>query len=327
MATTRIEISSRTIVFIIAVLLFLWFLYAIRDVLLLLFVSLIFMAALNPLVTRFERRKIPRPIAILLIFIVIFFLLASLIAAIIPPLVDQSRSLVNQIPFALEQLGGLPIDQRVISDQLGPIPGNIARFVIGTFSNIIAILSLLVVTFYLLSERANLHRYFVFLFGKQEMEAKAEEFVNKFERQIGGWVRGQIFLMFFIGVLTYFGLQLLGISFALPLSILASLLEIVPNIGPTLAMMPAALIAATTSPVTALATVALYFLIQQLENSIVVPKVMQKAVGAKPLVTIIALMIGAKLSGVIGAVLAIPGYLILKLLVEEILASERFQKG
>ena len=323
---TRVEVSHRTIVFAVVFLLFLWFLYSIRAVLLAVLIASILMFALNPLVTFLEKRRLPRPVAILLLFIIILISLSGVIAAIIPPLVDQTKSLIDQFPAIVQSLGGLKIDQRVLSDQLGPIPKNIARIIIGAFSNIIAVFTLLVVTFYLLSERANLHRYLIFLFGNDGTEEKAEEFVNKLEHGIGSWVRGQLTLMALIGLFTYVGLRILGVNYALPLSILAGILEIIPNIGPTVSMIPAVLVALAASPITALATVALFFLVQQFENNIIVPKVMQKAVGVKPLVTIIALMTGVKLAGVLGAILAVPGYLILRIIVEEIYTSDRFRK-
>src|SRR3989344_4304673 len=323
---TRVEVSHRTIVFTVVFLLFLWFLYSIRAVLLAILIASILMFALNPLVTFLEKRRLPRPVAILLLFIIIVIGLSGVIAAIIPPLVDQTKSLIDQFPAIVQSLGGLKIDQRVLSDQLGHIPKNIARIIIGAFSNIIAVFTLLVVTFYLLSERANLHRYLIFLFGNDGTEEKAEEFVNKLEHGIGSWVRGQLTLMALIGLFTYVGLRILGVNYALPLSILAGILEIIPNIGPTVSMIPAVLVALAASPITALATVALFFLVQQFENNIIVPKVMQKAVGVKPLVTIIALMTGVKLAGVLGAILAVPGYLILRIIVEEIYTSDRFRK-
>jgi predicted PurR-regulated permease PerM len=327
MQPTKIEISYRTIVFTVVFLLFLWFLYAIRAVLLALFISMILMSALNPFVTKLQQKKVPRSLAIMIIFILILTLFSGILAAVVPPLVEQTRSLINQIPKIIDHVGGLPINQQVISDQLGSVPGNIYRLIIGTFSNLIALFTLLVLSYYLLSERGNLHRYLVLFFGSAKTEAKARDFITRLEQQIGGWVRGELALMIIIGLLTYIGLKILGVNYALPLSIIAGLLEIIPNIGPTIALIPAVLVALTSSPVTALATVALYFLIQQFENNIIVPKIMQRAVGVKPLIVIIALMTGAKLAGVLGAALAVPGYLVLKVVIEEIYASDRFQKS
>lgn len=327
MQPTRIEISYRTIVFSVVFLLFLKFLFVIRAVLIALFIALILMTALNPIINLLEKKKIPRVIAIMIIFILIVLIITGIVAAVIPPLVEQTKSLISQTPAILERIGGLPIDQQVINSQLSSVPGNIARLVIGAFSNIIAVFTLLVLTFYLLYERGNLHRYLAIFFGSTKTEEKAEELINKLEHQIGGWIRGELALMLIIGVFSYIGLRILGVTYALPLSIIAGILEIIPNIGPTVALIPAALVALTISPVTALATIALYFLIQQFENNIIVPKVMQKAVGVKPLVVILALMIGAKLAGVLGAALAVPGFLVLKVVVEEIYSTDRFKKS
>ena len=112
--------------------------------------------------------------------------------------------------------------------------------------------------------------------------------------------------MFAVVTLTYVGLLFLGIDIALPLAILAGILEIVPNIGPVISAVPAVLIALTLSPVTALATASLYFLVQIVENNFLVPRIMQAAVGVNPLISILGLMTGFQLAGPAGAVLAIP---------------------
>ncbi len=325
MRRTRVEISYKTIVFTAIFIFSLWLLFEIRSVLLAIFISLIIMSALNPVVTAMEKIKIPRRISILILFLGIFVIFSGIIASIIPPLISQTGSLVNQTPIIAQKLGIPTIDQRVISDQLGSLPGNVARVAINTFSNIIGAFTLFVLSFYLLAERKYIHRHLVFFFGNQKVENEIEQFIDKLEHQIGGWVRGQLTLMLLIGVLTYIGLLLLKVNFALPLAILAGLFEIIPGIGPTLSMVPAVLIATSSSPITAVATIAMYFLIQQFENNIIVPKVMQKAVGVRPLIVIISLMIGFQLAGTLGVILAVPTFLVIRLILQEVYNSERFQ--
>ena len=164
-------------------------------------------------------------------------------------------------------------------------------------------------SYYLVLERPNLHKYLLKLFDDKEAEAKAEKLVLDIEKQVGGWVRGELFLMLIIGVMTYLGLFLLGVPYALPLAVLAGLLELVPNLGPTMAAVPAIVIALTVSPVIALGTLILSIVIQQLENNLIVPKVMQSATGTEPLATIIVLLVGFTLGGIAGAVLSMPIYL------------------
>ena len=112
--------------------------------------------------------------------------------------------------------------------------------------------------------------------------------------------------MTIIGVLTYLGLIALGIPYALPLAIFAGILEIVPGIGPIVSSIPAILLGFTVSPVMAAAVAALYFLIQQLENNLIVPNIMRRVAGVNPLVTMVSIAIGLKLAGVLGAILAVP---------------------
>ena len=112
--------------------------------------------------------------------------------------------------------------------------------------------------------------------------------------------------MTMVGLLTFIGLSLIGVRYALPLSIIAGLLEVVPNLGPTISTIPSFLVALTQSYFLGFSTIALYFIVQQLENHIIVPMVMKKAVGLNPIITLIALIIGGKVGGAVGVVLAIP---------------------
>jgi predicted PurR-regulated permease PerM len=114
--------------------------------------------------------------------------------------------------------------------------------------------------------------------------------------------------------MTYLGLFLLGIDTALPLAILAGMLEIIPTVGPIVSSIPAVVIASVVHPLLGLSTAALYFLIQFIENNLLVPQVMQKTTGVSPLVSILGLMVGFRLGGVVGAVLAIPLILVFQTL-------------
>ena len=123
---------------------------------------------------------------------------------------------------------------------------------------------------------------------------------------MGAWFRGQIVLSFSIGFLTWISLLILGLPFALPLALLAGILEIVPTIGPIISAIPAVIIALNISPTMALLVVLLYIIIQLLENNILVPRIMEKAVGLNPIVIILGVIIGSKLMGIAGALLAVP---------------------
>lgn len=324
--SSKVEISPRTIVFTVFFLLLLYALFQIRQILTLFFISLVFMSALNPTVVRLEKLKIPRVVAILLIYLAIFLFFGLVLAGLVPPLYEQTLTLIDRFPLYLENLGFAGVDQGFLSaqlGQLGSIPQGIFKVTVGIFNNILAIFILAVITFYLLIERKNLDNYLHFLFGNNG-EEKAKKFVDDLEKKLGGWVRVQASLMAIIALMSYLGLRLLGIDFALPLALLAGLLEIVPNVGPTIASIPAVLAGLAISPLMGVAVGSLYFLIQQIENSFIVPQVMAKGVGVNPLLAIVSLAAGFELGGVMGVILAIPLVLLAQVIYSEILSSKHF---
>lgn len=331
----KIEISHRTIVFTILFLGLIWLVIQILPIITGLFIAILLMTALNPVVNTLVRFRIPRLAAILFVYLVFVGLLVGGLTSIVPPLVEQTGKLAERLPVVfddagawLEGVGIKGVNGELVANQLaqvGSLPANIVRFALSLFSNMIAVFSVLVITFYLLFERRNLDKYLGLLFGQNKIH-EAKRFVLRIESTLGGWVRGELTLMFIIGLMDYIGLLLLGIPYALPLAILAGLLEIVPVIGPVVSAVPAVLLALTMSPFMALATVALYFLVQQLENNLVVPKVMEKATGVNPLITILVIAIGARLAGVAGALLAVPVFLVLQVVAIEIFALKALQK-
>lgn len=324
----KIEISHRTIIFTVFFLILLCLLWQIRQIIIGLFVALVLMAAINPAVDKMEKIKIPRILGIIFIYVLIFTGVGLIIAGVIPPLVDQTSTLITRAPQFIEDLGLPSLGQNIIENQiqeLGSVPASLLRITVDIFTNLVSVAAILIITFYLLLERKNLNRYLHILFGG-DGEKKAEKFIDEIEKKLGGWVRAELALMAIVGVMSYLGLRLLGVDFALPLALLAGVFEIIPNIGPVVSAIPAVLGGLAISPLMALAVAALYFLIQQIENSFIVPQIMSKEVGINPLVTIISLAVGFNLGGIVGAVLAIPVILLIQVIASEFFASERFER-
>lgn len=321
----KVEVSHKTIIFTVFFLIFLWFLYQVRQVILLFYISVIFMAALNPLVDKLEKVRIPRVVSIIFFYLLILGIVSGSVVMLVPAMVSQMTLLLKDLPYYLDKIGFFQkINLNDYGNELVKIPGNIFKIASSAFSNIIALFAIFVMTFYLLIERRNLKEHLEILFvdGREE---KAERFIKKLETQLGGWVRGEIILMIIVGILCYIGLRLLDVEFALPLALIAGILEIIPNFGPTVSAIPAVIVGLATSPILGLAVAALYFLVQQLENNIIVPKVMQHVVGLNPVITLIALLMGAKLGGILGAVLSLPALLTLQVVFQELFTSfEKF---
>jgi len=305
----KIEISHRTIIFTVFFLLLLWFLYFIRDIITQFFIAILVMVTLNPFVIRLTKLKIPRPLAIVMVYILLFLGLGLLIAVIARPLVEQTANFASTLPAYLDTFNIPAFLQegatREITVFIGTMPSQILRIGISAFSNVINIFTVLTFSFYLLLARQKLGGQLKSFFGSKKAQ-EIEVSVNEMEKKLGGWARGQLMLMFLVGLATFVGLKILGFPFVLPLSLLAGLLEIVPVLGPVLAAIPAIIIGLSISPLIGLAAVALSFLIQQLEANILVPKVMEKSLGLSPIITLLAIIIGLKTGSIVGALLSIP---------------------
>jgi predicted PurR-regulated permease PerM len=322
MMNTRFEISIKTILFTLAILAGAWLVIEIRDILFLLFIAFLLMTAIQPLVALLERVRIPRILGILLVYAVVFgFFGASLVGAI-PALVVQSTKLSQEFPgFVARILPYWNIDVSTISQQIAPIGESVVKFTLGIFSNIVTVVTVLAFTFYFLMERQNAHDILKSIIG----EAAARQsmvVLRAIEQRLGAWVRGELLLMTSIGALSFIGLSILHVDFALPLAILAGLLEVIPMVGPIASAIPAVLVALSVSPLLALSVAALYIVIQQFENNVLVPVIMKKSVGFAPIMTILALMIGGRLAGIMGAVLAIP----IALVIQEIITSVLYKR-
>lgn len=323
--TRKVEISHRTIIFTVLFLLFLWFLFYIKDILLELFVALLLMTVLQPMVALFTKIRIPRAISVLLSYIVVFGLLGGVIALIIPALVDQTTSFVNALPLYFSNLGlASYVNADIARDflnRLGSLPGEVFKFTVSVFTNIASVLTVLVFTFYMLLSRNKLEDQLGFLFG-EDNKRKLGFLIGDLEARLGGWARGQFTLMFLVGLATYIGLLIVGIPFALPLAILAGLLEIIPYLGPVVAAIPSIIIGFGISPVLGVATAGVAILIQQLENYVLVPKVMEKSVGVSPIITLVALAIGARFLGIVGMIISIPTVITLQVVFKHFVFEE-----
>ncbi len=318
----RVDISHKTIFFITGFLALLWALFQIRDVIVLLFVAIIFMSALAPVVEYLQKLRFPKTLAITISYLVILSIIVGLISLVTIPIIEQTSNLLQALPANIQQLlpEEGPINKSLIQDQLKDFSRNALDFTLTIFNNFIAFISVAVLTFYLLIERDRLDNLVAqFFVGRED---KARQVVRKIEDKLGAWLRGQIALSLIIGVLVYLVLFIFGVPYALPLAILAGLLEVVPVIGPIISAIPAIVVAYTISPLLALFIAISFFVIQQLENNLIVPQVMKKAVGINPLIVILGVSVGGKLLGIAGALLAVPITVVAQIITEDILREE-----
>ncbi len=318
MNSKRIDISHKTIFFIAGFIAALWAIYMIIEVIVLLFIAIILMSGLSPIVNYLERFKFPKPLSIGLSYIIIVGTIGFLLFLALNPVISQTQSLLQVLPASISQLMPPGVaDPAILQNELGNLSSNLVSYLLTIFNNVLAIISVLVLTFYLLLERDKLDAFIAQFFIGQEL--RVQRLTERIQDKLGAWLRGQITLSFIIGTIVYIVLLVLGVPFALPLAILAGLLEVVPTIGPIISAIPAVLAGFLVSPFIALLVGISFFVIQQLENSLIVPQVMRRAVGLNPLVVILAVAIGGKFLGIAGALLAVPIVVVAEIITQDIL--------
>lgn len=334
-----VDISTHSILKVLFIALGLFFLYAVRDVLAIIFVSLVFAAAMSPLVDRMQRRGIPRGFSILIIYLIVFAVFSTAIALLIPPVIEQLRDIRDSFPIYYDRLlqsfesiqqfqaeHGLATDVQSgissLTDTLTQFSGSIFQVLGGIFGSFFTILGILVMTFYLTLEEAGAKKFIQSVAPTQYQPYLIHK-VRQIQEKLGLWLRGQLILVVVIGSLSFVGLLVLGVDYALVLAMVAGISEFVPYVGPIIGAVPAVFLAFTQSPTKAVLVLILYIVIQQLENQIIVPKVMQKTVGLNPIVVLAVTLIGATLAGVVGVILAVPTATILSIFVHDFFEMKR----
>ena len=323
--TYKMEITSKTIFFTVFLLLGLQLLWLVKELLFSLLIAFIIMSAFNPWVTALNKWKIPRSLSAVVIFLILIFAIGYLFSWIIPPIAKETTLLFQNLPFLIRNINP-ELSKYVATDYLTKnipnLTGNAFNVVRSVFSNLIFFVSTLFFSLYLLIEESALKKLISKFVVKEDAD-RLTTLVDRAENRMRAWFWGEAVLMVVIGTLTFIGLSLIGVKYALPLAIIAGLLEIVPILGPVLSAIPALIVASAQTYFLGGATVALYFIIQQTENQLVVPLVMKKAVGLNPIMTLAALIIGGKLLGVLGVLLAIPITLLVEVVLTEFYAPRR----
>lgn len=318
-----INISSISLAKILIILGTIGFIYLVKDIVALVFVSLIFASALAPWVATLEQRRIPRPLAIWMIYMTVIAIIILSIVLLIPPLTEQFNQLVISFPqysdTILSYIRNIQGDGATVNliDQIKnalksleavmvQAAGGIFSKLLDVISGLVGVVVVMVMTFYMTIEDGILKRAMSTVVPAR-YHAYAHSLISRIQGKIGLWLRAQMILCFIIFLASWVGLWILGLKkYALILALIAGLTELIPMVGPIIGAVPAVFIAFGQSPWMALWVILLYLLIQRIENDVLVPKVMQKAVGVNPLISIIAILIGAKIAGIVGVMLAIP---------------------
>lgn len=300
----------------------LWVLYMAREILALFFLSIIFTATLSPAIEWMQRKKIPRTVSVSLIYVGFLLLIGAFLSLLIPPFLSQIGDFAKNFPLYSERFATAlrGIEQyaqsygiqfnivEIIKSSIAGITQSSSQIfstTVGIFTVFLSLVVVLSLTFYL-SVKEDGMKKFILTFTPKKRRDYVFVLVERIQKKIGRWMFGQLILMFTIFVLDFIALWAFNVPYALVLAFSAGVLEIVPYLGPIISTTLAGCVGFIISPLTGLIVVGVLTVIQQIESHIIVPQIMRKVVGLNPVAVILSLLIGAKIGGTMGAILAIP---------------------
>ncbi len=311
-------------------------LFIARDILIALFLAIVISSALDPIVSWLEKRRIPRLLGTLAIYIVLIFFLALLAYAVVPMALSEFNTLLG----SLSKYSGTLFDFidtsgfiESVNQALGKITnlllsGSTSVLEIGSkfLGGITATMSVFVLSFYLTVGKDGVEKFFVTILPSV-YENKVISLYRKIKKKIGNWFAGQVVLSLAVGLLVFIGLTILGVRYSLILGILAGIFELVPYVGPIFSGSLAVLVALTDSMPLAFYTLILFIIIQQLENNLLVPAVNNLTTDLQPVVILIALLIGSQVFGLIGLILAVPGAVLFQEVLDDWSVTKASRRG
>lgn len=328
------------------ILILVWVMQQIQIVLVLGLLALLLGTILEGPVSILQRRGLPRPAAIAGVYVALIGGLALFIVAIVPLVADQASTFREEVPAKLHELeqdwkgSSNPIlsgiGERMLLDAIDLFesePGEVnvspdaAKQILPVVTSIgtvvVSLVSLLVITFYYLLEKAFLKRVILEQITNTARRDRVARVWNDVERKVGGWMRGQLVLCLIIGAIATVSYGIIGLPFWPLLGLWAGLTEFFPIVGPWIGGIPAVILALTVGWKEAIFTGLIIFMMQTLENWFLVPRVMRGAVGLTPLTVFVAILAGQQFLGVVGAILAIPIAATIQVILSDYLAGRR----
>ena len=331
------DIRSTTIIKVtILILLILWAAQRIEElssILIILFVSIVFAAAITPMVDWCEKHKIPRALSIIAIYIVIFAFIGAVASSMIPLIIDQSTELVSYLQSVLSKIQtfgiveGVPfgekmkpflqklaenIDQAKLLDELRSsvqqltsnltsFAGNILGTVLSFFGGVVQAFAVLFITFFLVLDNGSIEEFTLKLIPEKYRETIAEK-GKKVQQKLGIWLRGQVILSLSVGVLLYIGLSILGVKYAFTFALIGAIFELIPIVGPLVTGLICLPIVLTQGLAITGKYLIFILILNWIESNLLNPLIMSRAMALNPAIIVVAMLIGNQFLGVIGIV-------------------------
>lgn len=324
----------RIVFTVAAALLILAALYRVRSVLLLVFVAAFLAIGLDPAVTWLENKGMRRGFAVATIFIALFLILAGFIAAVIPPLVEQVTNFAQQLPDYVDNLAERNdriaefVQNNDLADKLRESIGAAPQEIGGSFGTVVGVagsvvgkifnmLTVVVLTIYFSISLRRAHEGTLKLVPKTRRE-RTQQLMDPILEKIGSYIAGNVAVSVVAGTLSFLFFVIAGIPYPIALALWVAIADLIPLVGATIGMVPALIVAFFSSLPLGIATLVFFIVYQQVENYLIVPRVMTKAIDISPAAVLLAALIGGSLLGFVGALIALPFAAAVKLLAHEV---------
>lgn len=324
----RYELSFRSLLSIVAVIAACWLLIRIWQIILLLVIALVLAGTLSPILAWLEKHRIKRPFGLGIVLLGLIAAVIGLGALVIPSLASQLTAAVNSVPQLRNELAdtlarvpGFASTAQTIreAEPLGlwtTVGASILTYAAVAAQSIFYAIMAVVLAFYLLADHERVQG-FLFALLPRRYHLRSARVLLDMETIVGGYVRGQLLTSVLIAAFTFVVLAALGVPNALALAVIAGFADLIPLVGPILAVAPPVLVALTRGPVVAIIALVLLVLYNQVENHILIPRVYGQTMRLSPVAVIVSLLIGGALLGVVGALLALPIAAGIRVLVED----------
>ncbi len=324
----NISITAGAVVKIIFILVIAWAVFLLRNVVLDVLTAIVIASAIEPGVGGLVRRKVPRILAVISIYLLFFIVFFGIFYFFLPSVLEDFATFISSLPTYLDAFSrshafdtyanilgisgpsALSVDELMGSIRsalnLGDAFGNAFSAASHIFGGVFSFIIIIVFSFYFAVIETGVDD-FLRVIAPRKHQAYILGLWRRSQHKIGLWMQGQLLLAVIMGVLVYLGLTILGVKHALMLAVIAAIFEIIPVFGPTLSAVPAVTIAFVDGGATlGFLTIALYVIAQQFENHLIYPLVVTRVVGVPPLLVILALIVGAELAGFLGVILSVP---------------------
>lgn len=339
MLDERVAIGTKIALRLVLLAAGIYFLYLIRDVMLLVLLAILTAAALSPAITKLRKQNLSRTAAVIIIYAIVFLGGVVLLSVLLPLFFSEVKLFLQGWPEYAKHLEALlsnvqgylsaygisfqkeQIFQNIEQNLVGGFSG-IFSTTIGLFQGFIHLVGFFFLALYLSLEEKGIEKFFLLL-TPEEYHSHAISIATRMQGKVSQWLFGQALLMLIAFVIYYIGLLALGVPYALAIAFFGGLMEILPYIGPILAAIPAVFIGLLVSPVLGATALVFYVIAHQVEAHIIAPQVMKHSAGLNPVALIVAILIGLELGGPLGIILAVPITMMLSVFVDDIM--EKYQ--